>query len=637
MYRIVAYDSPTDTVGHVVFDPRINRYISEGKLTQKESEIDDLQLTVNQHNYLFGRVKPFQTHIEVYQDNKMIFRGRALDLTRMMKDSGQFVQSFVFEDVQNYLKDTCQRWAKIQNTTPEQLFRKIINTHNSQVPDYKKFVVETVDVTNNTDNVYRYIEDGATTWDTIKDKLIDRLGGYIKIEYLGQKNHISYYQQPGKEHPNDTPIQVAKNLQSASVQIDPTEVITQLVPLGATIENGSPDANPDTTVSQPRIDIKSVNGGRDYLDIPRLQEEFGIIRKSVVWEDVHQPNILLTKAKHWVNDEKQASAKEVWNIEAIELVNQRFESFKVSDHYLFDNLGVASRQMLKIAQKTIDFANPNKSTLTIADKSVKLSEYQLENRNALKSVQQLHSRVQSYGIQISSLNNIISDQQKVIDSISKRPIQARKVAIVGDSYSTYIGWNPSGNPVYFDGTNNNVTDVSQTWWYMVISALKANLFLNESYSGSTIANIGYNGEEVGKISLLTRGLNKFGASLALQNRPDIIFIYGGLNDTWAGTPAGQPQYEDWTDNDLQQVLPAFSKLVNDLLIYNPNVQLVNIVSDLVSNQISDGMAEITQHFGITNIQLENLTIVNHHPTDVGMKQISEQIISALEKGGIISG
>ena len=405
MYRIIAYESPTDKTGHVVFDPRINRYISEGKLTQKESEIDDLQLTVNQHNYLFGRVKPFQTHIEVYQDDKMIFRGRALDLTRMMKDSGQFVQSFVFEDVQNYLKDTCQRWSKIQNTTPEQFFRKIINTHNSQVPDYKKFVVETVDVTNSTDNVYRYIEDGATTWDTIKNKLIDRLGGYIKIEYLGQKNHISYYQQPGKEHPNDTPIQIAKNLQSASVQIDPTEVITQLVPLGATIENNS--TTTDTEVSQPRIDIKSVNGGQDYLDIPDLQAEFGIITKSVQWDDVHEPKILLTKAKQWIA--KQTAAKESWTVNALELPS--LESFKVSDRYLFNNQAVASPQMLRVTSKAIDLLHWQKSTLTIAEKQTKLSEYQLENRNAMAEQRKLaqQAKTQAKRAYDSRLTGVLVD------------------------------------------------------------------------------------------------------------------------------------------------------------------------------------------------------------------------------------
>src|SRR5699024_12746445 len=104
--------------------------------------------------------------------------------------------------------------------------------------------------------------------------------------------NIDYLQSPRKEHPNDTTIRIGKNLQSASVEIDPNEVITQLVPLGATIENNS--TTTDTQVSQPRIDIKSVNNGKDYLDIPELQKEFGIIRKSVQWDDVHEPKILLT-------------------------------------------------------------------------------------------------------------------------------------------------------------------------------------------------------------------------------------------------------------------------------------------------------------------------------------------------------
>ena len=410
MYQIIAYDSPTDKTGHVVFDPRINRYISDGKLELLESEIDRLTLTVNQANYLFGNVRPLQTHIEAYQDNSLLFRGRALDLTREMKDSGQFVQSFVFESIQNYLQDTSQRWAKVQNTTPKQFFQRLINTHNSQVPDYKKFVVRNVDVTNSTDNVYRYIEDGATTWDTIKDKLVSRLGGFIRVEYVDGVNYIDYLQNPGKDHPNDTPIQIAKNLQSASVQVDPTEVITQLVPLGATIEQNESNPNPDTQVSQPRIDIKSVNGGKDYLDIPDLQKEFGIIRKSVQWDDVHEPAILLTKAKQWI--QAQSSAKESWTVNALELPD--LKSFKISDRYLFNNQAVASPQLLRVTGKSIDLSHWQKSTLTIAEKQTKLSEYQLENRNAAKQVQQLRSKVESYGNKIVTLNN---EQKELTDKV----------------------------------------------------------------------------------------------------------------------------------------------------------------------------------------------------------------------------
>src|SRR5699024_4260646 len=150
---------------------------------------------------------------------------------RQMKDSGQFVQVFSFESIQNYLQDTSQRWAKIQNTTPKRFFQRMIDVHNTQVPDYKKFNVRNVTVTNSTDNVYRYIEDGATTWDTIKDKLISRLGGYIVVEYRDGVNYIDYLQNVGVDHSQDTPIKLAENLQSASVDIDPTEVVTQLVPL----------------------------------------------------------------------------------------------------------------------------------------------------------------------------------------------------------------------------------------------------------------------------------------------------------------------------------------------------------------------------------------------------------------------
>ena len=422
MYQIIAYDSPTDKTGHVVYDPRISKQLSEGKLNLKESEVDGLQLTVNQDNWLFGHVKPLRTHIEVYQDTSLLFRGRAFDVSRQMKDSGQFVQVFSFESIQNYLQDTSQRWAKIQNTTPKRFFQRVIDVHNTQVPDYKKFNVRNVTVTNSTDNVYRYIEDGATTWDTIKDKLISRLGGYIVVEYRDGVNYIDYLQNVGVDHSQDTPIKLAENLQSASVDIDPTEVVTQLVPLGATIQDDNASENTDTTVSQPRIDIKSVNNGKDYINIPALQAEFGIIRKSVQWEDVHEPAILLSKASQWIA--KQASAKESWSVNAIEL--PQFSSFKVSDRYVFIAEQVATRQLLRVTAKTIDFANWQKSSLTIAEKQMPLSQYQLENKKAAQQIAQLSSKILGYDTKISNLSEqqskfsgTLLSQQKLIGDIQK--------------------------------------------------------------------------------------------------------------------------------------------------------------------------------------------------------------------------
>lgn len=75
MYRIIAYNEPTDKVGYIIHDPRIDRRVSAGKLTLKEGEIDDLTLKVNQKNNLFNNVRPMRTHVEVYDDSELILGG----------------------------------------------------------------------------------------------------------------------------------------------------------------------------------------------------------------------------------------------------------------------------------------------------------------------------------------------------------------------------------------------------------------------------------------------------------------------------------------------------------------------------------------------------------------------------------
>lgn len=407
MYTIIAYDSPTDLIGKAIFNVATNKMVSAGKLTLKESDIDDFQLSVNQNNPLFGRVKPLQTHIVVKQDNTILFKGRALKPKREMTSSGQFVQSFSFESVLAYLLDSTQRFKEVHNTSPADFFKLLISVHNSQVPAYKQFKVGNVDVTNSTDNVYRFI-DYANTYDTIKDKLISRLGGFLRVRIEPDGNYIDYLKDPGKEHSTDNPIKVGHNLKSASVEIDPTSVITRFIPLGATIESNN--ANGETNVANPRITIASVNGGKDYIDIPELQAVFGVINGTNVWDDVHTPETLKPKADQWVRD--QTAAEEHWTIGAVEIGLDRFKTFNVSDSYQFINPAVAEPQLLRITQKEIDVLNPHSSSLTIGDKKKTLTQYQSDALNAAKQVYVLKSRVAAQAAKIVT----ISDEMKTTNA-----------------------------------------------------------------------------------------------------------------------------------------------------------------------------------------------------------------------------
>ncbi|WP_228068308.1 GH25 family lysozyme [Ligilactobacillus murinus] len=413
MYRIIAYNEPTDKVGYIIHDPRIDRRVSAGKLTLKEGEIDDLTLKVNQKSNLFNNVRPMHTHVEVYDGNELIFRGRALKPTRTMESSGQFMQEYVFESIEAYLLDSVQRFAEVHNTTPADFFRMLIQVHNNSVPDWKKFEVRKVNVTNSTDNVYRFV-DYTKTRDTIKEKLLTRLGGFLRVEYHDGKNYVDYVIDPGRDHQADTPIKLGRNLKSASMTIDPTKVITRLIPLGAQIEPPQNETGNVANGTRPRITIADLNGGKDYLDIPDLQQEFGIINGTQTWDDVHEPQNLLRKANEWI--QAQSATNTQWTISALEL--PEYNAFKVSDRYLFINPGIVEPQMLRVTQKQIDLTKPYESSLTIAEKPFGLVEYQSKLQKSLGRVENLKRVIESQAEAISEWNARYDNSQQQIKDLS---------------------------------------------------------------------------------------------------------------------------------------------------------------------------------------------------------------------------
>ena len=280
MYRIIGYNEPTDKAGFIVLDPRVNRHISSGKLTLKESDIDDLTITVNQASPLWDNVRPYHTHVNVYDDNELIFRGRAIKPKKSMEESGQFIREYVFEDIEAYLMDSTQRFYEGVGQTPKEFLQTLIDVHNSQVPDYKKFQLRNVNVTNNKDDQYRQI-DYPKTSDAINDKLVKSLGGYIVTTYNPNGiNYLDYLTDIGIDHKNDTPIQLAKNMKSASMQIDPTKVITRLIPLGKTLEPSKVDVSDDGgdgdsgSLDSPEEFCKSEINATWGSDINNMKQDF---------------------------------------------------------------------------------------------------------------------------------------------------------------------------------------------------------------------------------------------------------------------------------------------------------------------------------------------------------------------------
>ena len=234
-YRIVAYDKPTDKNGYIVYDQNLaSRNLVSGSLNLKLTDIDDLDLTVNQNNLLYDNVEPLITHVEVYEDDALIFRGRAIKPIKEMASNGGFTREYVFEAVDAYLLDSIQRFDNDSGSSAKAYLQKLIKVHNDQLDDkYKHFQLGKCDYSDKDGIVQRQI-DYPTTKEAITAQLINKTGGYIRVRYDHDKqtNYIDYTKTIGVSHKADTPISVGKNMLSAKQTIDPTGIITRLIPLG---------------------------------------------------------------------------------------------------------------------------------------------------------------------------------------------------------------------------------------------------------------------------------------------------------------------------------------------------------------------------------------------------------------------
>lgn len=218
----------------------------------------------------------------------------------------------------------------------------------------------------------------------------------------------------------------------------------------------------------------------------------------------------------------------------------------------------------------------------------------------------------------------------LFDSFAVSCQEQTKISILGDSYTTYRGYvYPEYNACWYgnpqkttEQKKNDLTSVEQTWWRLLLNKMDAKLIRNNSYSGATICFTGYGKEDYSDRSFISRMFN--------LGDPDIILIMGGTNDDWADSPVGECQYENWTREDLYKFRPAFCYLLHHMKLLYPNARIYNVSNCDLGETVTQSMADICQHYGIPNIQLEKVHKMGGHPSVKGMKMIADQIYERIK-------
>ena len=402
MYEVKIINNKEETiinsVGASQYVPRITGSCKFGINT-----IDSFTFTIFPNNDGYNLIYPLKTLVEVknLNTNNVEFEGRVLLQTPKMDSSGIIYKTVVCESYLGYLNDSVQSYETISGVSAEELFKKIINNHNSQVENSKKFIIGEIKIgTSSSDNEDRYLN-YEKTFDSINKNLIERFGGELRVRKAGDNIYIDYIKEIGEK--KNTVIALANNLIAIEQEKDPSEIITRLIPVGAKLEN-----------SDERLTITNINGGINYVEDEEAIKVIEVRINTVNFEDITEDIKLLNKAKSYLKENNKIKKK--YKIDALDLskIDLNFDSFEVGNTYRVTNSLMNIDEDLRIIEKTLDINSPQNSSLTFGDKFEDIKDYQLGITKATKDLNTLRYNVTAATENVLTINR---DLQKTVDSL----------------------------------------------------------------------------------------------------------------------------------------------------------------------------------------------------------------------------
>lgn len=346
-----------------------------GSVVKGINAIDSFTFSVLPDNPAFGFLRDFTTLVSVYNlsARRYEFYGRVLYTSPQMSDKGLITQEAVCESYLGFLCDSMQEYVEEQNWTVRGLLSHIIDCHNSQLEEYKHFQLGQIGVTDPNDNLYVGIQ-RENTWETIKKKLIDVLGGEIRFRVDAGVLYLDYVEQLGGV--SSTEIALSKNMKAIVKEKNPSAFITRLIPLGAKIGEDTEE----------RVTIDSVNDGKNYIDDAEAIAEYGLHVGYVEFDDVTEPANLLPKAEKWLKDNNKVSIK--YSITALDLslIGLDVDDFDVCNSYPLKNSLLGIDDVARINKKTIDVCDDTKTSIEIGESFKSLSELQREQMVSINTL-----------------------------------------------------------------------------------------------------------------------------------------------------------------------------------------------------------------------------------------------------------
>lgn len=326
-----------------------NLQIFEPSLELECNKTGSFEFTIFDDHPYYSKLQRLKSIVTVWQDDYLLFRGRIFEENIGFHNE----KTVTCEGDLAFLLDSIQRPMSFSGTAAE-LLSLLLDSHNAQVDEYKRFTVGNVTVGG---TIALDEKEYLDTLEVLQKSILTVTGAYIRTRQENGANYLDLLSEISLLSPQK--ITFGKNLLDLKKVRKSEDIATVIIPLGEPVKD---EEGQDT---DQRLTIENVNGGVDYIENSEATAQFGRIVKTVIFDGVTDASELLSLGQAYL-------AESVKQYETIELtaadlatVDKTVTSFHLGTmvDVLSDPHGIDQRfEVTKLSIKLLDPAS-NRLTL----------------------------------------------------------------------------------------------------------------------------------------------------------------------------------------------------------------------------------------------------------------------------------
>lgn len=177
--------------------------------------------------------------ITVYDDGVLLFSGYIYEIEKQFKNDKHIKckgeLSFLSDSIVRPYSTHIRSYGDKAPDTVDGYFEWLINQHNIQAGGDKSFIVGINEgaILDSNNYIFRESNQYPTTMEEIEDKLLNNLGGYLRVRHEDGKRYIDYLSE--WTNTNSQVLDFGVNITDFTKNDDLSETISYIVPLGANL------------------------------------------------------------------------------------------------------------------------------------------------------------------------------------------------------------------------------------------------------------------------------------------------------------------------------------------------------------------------------------------------------------------